>query len=789
MDPLYTIHQSGCLPYDKTLGVFGVLLPVGAIVQVIACGKKAFANNENLQEDASLKGRAKPATAWQHLGRAVILSIPIFGSLSLFLYDKYADVKRAERLVAAAWLDGVTHEESESLLREAGDLYKKLGKQSDCDRVRNLIIARQHGVIKSTPVTTSEAESPTSPIVDDSILTKPTINDSGDPNPLPSDQPDFEDIDDVEDTVIGEINRRKEELKLLREKNPELYLPFFDTLLENGYFYLYDHLIEMNSLRTRNDREQKIRNSVSFSDVAHVIMEAKDIISEMVIDKVGSLQANKVVFLLGVTGSGKSTFYCHLRGDEVVQDNHYRYDVVSDEKHLIGHSSNSCTLLPNVAVNNGVAIIDFPGFDDTRGNLISLGLELAFKDLLKRLSASVVILHAPSEEGRYLSASKCGAELTRLFDNKLSCLLALTHYSSNFAYRELQNIKARRERLIKADEAEDPQESVAVNILKEQLKNEALTLEEKKAIKKGIRKQKMQLLEKETKNKERDRELAELNQKESLFKQKLEEMEQNSLTRMGMKSASVVRLETFEMEKRAERLEILQQLQEVKPSPLAILKAEDKSLLNEILDKRFKDLIALSNNLHKHTNFEDFLKSVREQGFLNTLLESSFPVVIKLLSDVDPTIRSEFEKKVLEESFNRLMKSAIDVLNPAYLKTVEEMKKNDPMALELWKQIKGIQEFILRIKGIGFEGTSEGIQEKWKEMNRSACSNFVVPLWLQSMLSNDSQKLGALQGLDSFQSRLGKEKLQSAIDTLSLVKKALRHLNELKKLGQQGALI
>ena len=158
------------------------------------------------------------------------------------------------------------------------------------------------------------------------------------------------------------------------------------------------------------------------------MLEARDAVIKKVESSVPAACRN-LVFLLGGTGAGKSTALCFLRGDKMVKKDIY-YESQSDSKGLIGHEgASSCTFLPTTEVVNDLAIVDFPGFDDTNGRFISLGMEFALKALIKNYQPKILVLDAiTNNEGRFAAAAQLGYRLTRVLDNKRNCILGITKY-------------------------------------------------------------------------------------------------------------------------------------------------------------------------------------------------------------------------------------------------------------------------------------------------------------------------------------------------------------------------
>ena len=246
-----------------------------------------------------------------------------------------------------------------------------------------------------------------------------------------------------------EISARQEALAELRKTDPEKYPAYLDELLDNGYLYLYDHLIQMRALSAPEERRAKIE-TMTFSEVSHVVLETR----EAVIQKVKSSfpeSSHEIVFLLGPTKTGKSTALCYLRGDTMkLKPPPYNcYESSSDKEQLIGQSAAaSCTFLPSVEVIENFVIVDFPGFEDTNGQLISLGMECALRTLIKEYHPKILLMHAITEKDRgFKAAADLGARLKRLLANKEHCYLGITKYTQDANYRETQRMECQSKRL------------------------------------------------------------------------------------------------------------------------------------------------------------------------------------------------------------------------------------------------------------------------------------------------------------------------------------------------------
>ncbi len=225
--------------------------------------------------------------------------------------------------------------------------------------------------------------------------------------------------------TIQIIQAEKLELEHWRKNNPIDFPEYFDELLEGTYFHLYDHIIEMRKWSTPHDRQAAIEKK-SFSLLSHVVIETKQAIIRKIENSIPN-NCPHILFLLGGSGAGKSTTFCFLRGDEMVLKG-FDYESKRDKNSLIGHEqATSCTFLPTVELINDWLIVDFPGFDDSNGFFISLGMECALKALIRKHQPKVLIIESiTNTEGRFAAAAQLGSRLKRLLDKKEECVLGIT---------------------------------------------------------------------------------------------------------------------------------------------------------------------------------------------------------------------------------------------------------------------------------------------------------------------------------------------------------------------------
>lgn len=193
---------------------------------------------------------------------------------------------------------------------------------------------------------------------------------------------------------------------------------------------------------------QDVTAGLNLNQACQIIMATRNGIINRVNTFIASSEElilkKEVIFLLGQTGAGKSTILCYLRGDQMQYNKDVLgYDSVTDSKKLISHSrTQSCTYLPNIEIINGQIIVDFPGFDDTHGDLACLGMELALKELLKQLPSKILILYPiTNTESRFKGIDDLCMQLNRLVQNHTNCtVLGITKYSQCSAHIAIQYI-------------------------------------------------------------------------------------------------------------------------------------------------------------------------------------------------------------------------------------------------------------------------------------------------------------------------------------------------------------
>jgi len=147
-----------------------------------------------------------------------------------------------------------------------------------------------------------------------------------------------------------------------------------------------------------------------------------------------ALRGRKAVFVVGMTGAGKSTFCNWLAGHDLKIEEPESDDsdddappqvVVVPKEGLdapfdIGHSlQKSATFLPTIrCISDDMVLVDFPGYFDSNGFEIRIGMDLAFKQLLTVPASAHVLALVPiggfGSDGRSKTAIEQLEKLRRL---------------------------------------------------------------------------------------------------------------------------------------------------------------------------------------------------------------------------------------------------------------------------------------------------------------------------------------------------------------------------------------
>jgi len=221
-------------------------------------------------------------------------------------------------------------------------------------------------------------------------------------------------------------------LPLLQSQHPEIYPPYLNEL-ENQYLHLYQHLMSMKKFENRNQRVLEIKK-IPPKESSVIISEVKESIINKVKSNIPENHLN-IYFILGATGSGKSTLLCFLRGERLELVNFGRN--YSDKNNLISHDPfQSHTFLPEFGKVGERLFIEFPGFNESNGELIHQGTKLALQELISTYNPKFIIVE--SIDNVY-NSYKIKSELNNLKIDLGKCILFLNKYTINSYYLDTKN--------------------------------------------------------------------------------------------------------------------------------------------------------------------------------------------------------------------------------------------------------------------------------------------------------------------------------------------------------------
>ena len=250
------------------------------------------------------------------------------------------------------------------------------------------------------------------------------------------------------------IVKRKSDLGKLRKGNLQKYPAYLDELLNDGHVHLFDHLIQIIAIERTEHKE--FIETLTFSEISHVILEIRKAIIAKVNKAIPS-HIKHVLFLIGPTGAGKSTTLCFLRGNKMVLKND-RFITEQDTAHYIGDDMrNSSTFLPNVELIDDLAVVDFPGFNDTKGAIIAMEIELALRALTTSYHPKFLLLiELKSKSEKFGAVVRLAEQLGRILDNKENCFLGSTRYYEDNNYIEIKHIEEKqKEQFFQPTQAEN----------------------------------------------------------------------------------------------------------------------------------------------------------------------------------------------------------------------------------------------------------------------------------------------------------------------------------------------
>ncbi|MFC2049256.1 hypothetical protein ACFLR2_01105 [Chlamydiota bacterium] len=522
------------------------------------------------------------------------------------------------------------------------------------------------------------------------------------------------------------IEQKKLELRELRRKDSDNYPGYFDELLEGGYLHLFEHLMIMKDISSPEEREAKIKE-MSFSLFSHVVLETREAVIQKVIGAISAIptQGRTVLFLIGGSGAGKSTTMCLLRGDkmELITPGYY-YASQNDRDKLVGHQgATSCTFLPTTEVVGDLVVVDFPGFEDSKGRVISLGLECALEALTEMFQPKILALESITNiNGRYAAAAKLGSRLSRLLASK-ECILGITKYSKDPDFRAIKAIEEgqRKEEEQRRKELETPsaqeqgmivaiQSLVGMNMEAlqpkiEELQQQLITLQQAR-----LQKREEPLSEK----------LPETEQK-TKHRKEVEQREKDLSTAIGLKE--IVKFDDLET---AGIVDICRSKLSDCPCSRAntqhLLDPNDKAVVKEVFEKDLlPKMLERKDYRLKFEDFKDFERSVLESSLVRTIFAESNPEIglFLHLPEIDPKIVREIDLAIASDCFIKYRNALIQMLDvEAIYKTLGEIKGKawEQRVREIKEKVLQLQKYLMNISGITDFNNPGEMQKKWNKL-------------------------------------------------------------------------
>jgi len=506
------------------------------------------------------------------------------------------------------------------------------------------------------------------------------------------------------------VLEKKEQLESLRKKDSQNYPSYLDELLDQDYLHLYNHLLSMKSLSSRNDRLAAVKK-MSFSSLSRVVLEMRKAVVKKVEQSIPA-DSHNILFLLGGSGAGKSTTLCFLRGDQMVMKD-FHYESKNEQTKIIGHEGAiSCTFLPTIECIKDLVVVDFPGFEDTHGPIISLGMECALKALIRKYHPKVLVLESiTNNEGRYAAAARLGSKLSRLLENKEDCLLGITKYAKDPDYAQIKAIEEqqRKERLAPTDEERRVEGAIetlsglvasmpALQATFEQKKQELLELQQKRMQNAGP-----SLPETEEKQKSR---------------QNVQEREKELSQQIGLKRV----LRFNELENPSLLSSCLSFFSKDIPTlstpPIPHLDPADVALLEERFSGNLKEEIMNKKDYHLSFNsFKEFEQQVLESSLISVVLSKTNPEIGQFLhlAEIDPELVKKYDRIIVSDCIKKYQNAIIGALNISAIRKVldgpkiKSYAKHEAAALS--NQLNLLQKFVM-----GREGSLQEDPEKANEI-------------------------------------------------------------------------
>lgn len=571
-------------------------------------------------------------------------------------------------------------------------------------------------------------------------------------------------------------------LLLLQKADPHKYPSYLNELLDLDCLHLCKHLIEMKALGTREKRRAESAK-MSFSEISHIILEIRIAVTHKVDVFINNHKDCKnIVFLLGGTGAGKSTTLCFLRGDKMEKCGFvYQSKEVKDT--IIGHgSSTSCTFFANLQLSNGVLFVDFPGFEDSNGPLVSIGLELVLNALLNKHQSKVLILESiTNTDGRNNNLEKLSSRLDRILVSKNNCLLGLTKYSLHPDYNQIK--------FMEANEKERP------NTKKIQLEAQIKALEalipdhdSDGEITKKLKLVKDELDELNRSTSKMDSQPSKSTEEKKRAELRLELEEQEIIRALRFELKSLIRF--AELEDSSSVLKCFEKLSDastglVQAQTWLNLDADDQKLL----DERFQnDIMPMSYSFKYQNQTKDsdtFIEEVAKSGLIPLISQSS-PEIIEFLNmpEIDPEIKVKYDLIFIDKCYQSYLGGVYEILSTKINSRIQNCTLSE--ITQFKNDFNSLRKILLGLSGNQVTlADSEKFEKAWMELRsrklNSGERNVKLPHWVADVLKTSLDSPNGIMQLSNDETKITKELMQQCTQELKDMHRAISLLFSLKK--------
>jgi hypothetical protein len=499
------------------------------------------------------------------------------------------------------------------------------------------------------------------------------------------------------------------------------YPDYFSKIQTKGYTHLYDHLVQMVSIPVQTDRTKAIK-SLDYFKAASIVLETR----KAVLDTVTTLSYNPrtVVFLLGGSGSGKSTSLCFLCEEDMIFKTG-QYVSNGEGNRYIGHAqATSCTFFPNTAYlpERSLLLIDFPGFNDTNGELVALGMELALKHLIQRYQPKVLILESiTNTEGRFANIKRLSQHMARILERPGDCTLGITKYRNDPNYKEIVQIEThQREQLLQASEKliHDLETEIktlngVIPTLPEAFRGPLL--EQVKVKKTAL--DDLNKLASVTSVKT----LPDTDEKKK-YKSKLSETEQTLQEQAGINR--VVRFARLEDKAPvSDHLTALASSPSLTLNPALSLDTDSRLVLQHIFEHSLLHSLLSESSAMGDPN--TFKLDVLRRSLIARLTHETHPEVGEFLHllEMDGTLAKAYDQKIIkayvEDNINILVKNSSLDLVPILLKSGFPITPSDEKALK--DKVDEVKKFVCKLHGVSEQDLKSDptlMDKKWGDMKK-----------------------------------------------------------------------